>query len=146
MKAEKQNKRKGNGHLVGFRIRKLRKERNLTQAALASQVGIQQSDLCRMETGEYRVSLETLFKILGVFEMNIAEFFQEPVPARPTSLENEVLDLFKRLEEPERREVFEFLLFKVSQGGRRKPKKTVHDEMESMAVGAESQGKRFGPD
>ena len=35
-------------------------------------VGIQQSDLCRMETGEYKVSLETLFKILSMFEMNIA--------------------------------------------------------------------------
>ena len=38
MKAEKQSKRRGNGHLVGFRIRRLRKDRNLTQSALASQV------------------------------------------------------------------------------------------------------------
>lgn len=145
MMAERQGKRRGSGPLVGFRIRKLRKERNLTQAALASQVGIQQSDLCRMETGEYRVSLETLFKILTVFEMNIAEFFQEPAPAQPGSLENEVLDLFKRLEEPERREVFEFLLFKVSQGGRKKPKKIVSDSLDAMVRGVE-QGKRFGPD
>ncbi len=45
--------------------------------SLASKVGIQQSDLCRMETGDYKVSLEILFKILSVFEMNITEFFHE---------------------------------------------------------------------
>ncbi len=63
--------------LVGSRIRELRKERSQTQLTLAAKVGIQQSSLCRMETGEYKVSLETLFKILSVFEMNTAEFFHE---------------------------------------------------------------------
>ena len=145
MKVEKQNKRRGNGHLVGFRIRRLRKDRNLTQSALASQVGIQQSDLCRMETGEYRVALETLFRILSVFEMNIAEFFQEPVPAQPGSLEGEVLDLFKRLDEDDRREVLEFLLFKVSQGGRKKPQADGSQPVESMSAGAE-RAKGFGQD
>ncbi len=43
--------------LVGSRIRTLRKDRTLTQADLAGRVGIQQSDLCRMENGEYKVSL-----------------------------------------------------------------------------------------
>ena len=52
---------------VGSRLRRLRKERGLTQAELARQIGIQQSDLSRMEKGEYRVSLDNLFKILGVF-------------------------------------------------------------------------------
>ena len=39
--------------LVGSRIRSLRKDRSLTQADLAHRIGIQQSDLCRMENGEY---------------------------------------------------------------------------------------------
>jgi transcriptional regulator with XRE-family HTH domain len=130
------SRRKKNGLLVGFRIRKLRKERNLTQAALATQVGIQQSDLCRMETGEYKVSLETLFKILSVFEMNIAEFFQEPVPATPGSLEGEVLDLFKRLDVEDQREVLDFLLFKVKQGDQRPGRKSAEDVDEGpMLVG-----------
>lgn len=145
MNAEKQNKRKGNGHLVGFRIRKLRKERNLTQSALASRVGIQQSDLCRMETGEYRVALETLFKILQVFEMNIAEFFQEPVPAKPGSEESKILELFKRLDESDRREVLDFLLFKVNQGDRKRPKRSDSEPLDAMTMGAEG-GTRFSND
>ena len=118
-RATRPRKRK-NGLLVGFRIRTLRKERNLTQSELASRVGIQQSDLCRMETGEYKVSLETLFKVLTVFEMNIAEFFLEQAPDQPRTLEGEILDLLHHLDERERKEVKEFLLFKVNQREHRK--------------------------
>lgn len=101
--------------LVGSRIRKLRKERSHTQLELASKVGIQQSDLCRMETGEYKVSLETLFKILSVFEMNIAEFFQEERARDRSGEESEFLSLFRQLERAEQEEVVDFLRFKVFQ-------------------------------
>jgi transcriptional regulator with XRE-family HTH domain len=108
--------------LVGSRIRKLRKERNQTQSELASKVGIQQSDLCRMETGEYKVSLETLFRILSVFEMNIAEFFQEEIPLQPNTAEAEIVSLFRQLEPWEREEVGDFLRFKVQQSVQRRDK------------------------
>ena len=60
---------------IGSRLRRLRKERGLTQAELARQIGIQQSDLSRMEKGEYRVSLDNRVKILGVFDLDLADFF-----------------------------------------------------------------------
>ena len=101
--------------LVGSRIRKLRKERNQTQLELASKVGIQQSDLCRMETGEYKVSLETLFKILSVFEMNIAEFFREELVLEYSAEESGFLSLFQRLPREDQQEVTDFLRFKVHQ-------------------------------
>src|SRR5512135_958403 len=63
--------------LVGQRIRQLRKSRHLTQADLASRIGITQSDLSRMESGEYKVGLDTLFKILHVFELSMSRFFEE---------------------------------------------------------------------
>src|SRR5262245_27978459 len=63
--------------LVGRKIRELRKQRKLTQVELSAQLGIQQSDLSRMEKGEYRVSLDTLFRILDEFKMSIGEFFEE---------------------------------------------------------------------
>src|SRR5215510_4585970 len=81
--------------LVGSRIRSLRKDRALTQADLAHRIGIQQSDLCRMENGEYKVSLETLFKILSIFEMNIADFFNED--GSGATREYEFLRQFQRL-------------------------------------------------
>ena len=60
---------------VGQKLRDLRKARHLTQSDLASRIGIQQSDLCRMENGQYRVGLETLVKILRECGVTFSEFF-----------------------------------------------------------------------
>lgn len=100
---------------VGSKIRALRKERDLTQAELAQKIGVQQSDLCRMENGEYKVSLDTLFRILGVFGIEIGEFFREEavVPAVAES-DHELVRLFHRLDEPSRAEVLEFIRYKAA--------------------------------
>lgn len=103
---------------VGQRLRALRKERHLTQTELARQIGIQQSDLSRMEKGEYRVSLDNLFKILAVFEIKIADFFQQPAASdrlrRPLSHEDmQLLHLLRELDPEARQEVQEFVEFKV---------------------------------
>lgn len=63
--------------LVSKKIRQLRKERHLTQTELSAKLGIQQSDLSRMEKGEYRVSLDTLFKVLAEFRIGVGEFFED---------------------------------------------------------------------
>jgi hypothetical protein len=103
---------------VGSRLRKLRKERGLTQADLARQIGIQQSDLSRMEKGEYRVSLDKLFKILAVFDLDLADFFgdqsakaeeQQPLSQKDMQL----LHLLRELSPQARAEVQEFLEFKL---------------------------------
>jgi len=108
--------------LVGKRIRQLRKDRNLTQADLATRVGIQQSDLCRMETGEYKVSLETLFKILNIFEMNVGEFFHEVAPGQISPSEAELLQAFRNLSPADQNEVRHFIKF-IEQKSRRARRK-----------------------
>jgi len=98
---------------VGSKIRHLRKEHGLTQSALARRIGVQQSDLCRMENGEYKVSLDTLFGILGVFGMEIGEFFRDELePARPTERDHELLRLFHRLDSQTQEEVLDFIRYK----------------------------------
>lgn len=97
--------------LVGRRIRELRKDHQLTQAELAAKVGIQQSDLCRMETGEYKVSLETLFRILEIFEMNVGEFFHEAPPGQLTRAEFDLLQSYRNLPPAARDEVRHFIKF-----------------------------------
>ena len=138
-------RRKKNGLLVGLRIRKLRKERALTQSELAVRVGVQQSDLCRMETGEYKVALETLFKILAVFQMNVAEFFEEATAGHP-SVDGEIVELLQRLGEREKGEVREFLMFKIAQ----REQKPAIASQEMRASGTELMGRepgaRFGPE
>ena len=103
---------------VGARLRTLRKERHLTQTELARQIGIQQSDLSRMEKGEYRVSLDSLFKILSVFDVSFNDFFVESQaasePRRALSQEDmQILHLVRELGPDGRREAMEFLEFKV---------------------------------
>ncbi len=105
---------------IGVRLRRLRRERKLTQADLARQIGIQQSDLSRMEKGEYRVSLDNLFKILGVFDIKMADFFgdtataQPAMTSRPLAREDmQVLQMLRRLSPEGRQEAMEFLEFKV---------------------------------
>jgi transcriptional regulator with XRE-family HTH domain len=63
--------------LVGRKIRQLRRQRKLTQVALAERIGIHQSDLSRMEQGEYKVGLDTLLRILQTFDLSIGDFFDE---------------------------------------------------------------------
>ena len=101
---------------VGQKVRRLRKERGRTQSELASRIGIIQSDLCRMEKGEYKVSLEVLFRILQVFGMSVGEFFDEPAEAlTPSASENELLQGFRALSAPARAEVLDYLRFKAQQ-------------------------------
>lgn len=101
--------------LVGPKIRQLRKERKLTQTDLASRIDIQQSDLSRMEKGEYRVSLDTLFKILAEFNVSISEFFDDVAKESLTPRDVQVVKDLKRLNGPARREVEAFITFKRQQ-------------------------------
>jgi transcriptional regulator with XRE-family HTH domain len=100
--------------LVGSRIRELRKGRHLTQTELSEKIGIAQSDLSRMEQGEYKVGLDTLFKILQVFDLKMGEFFGET----ETPAEKEARDLvveFQTLSDEARQEVRDFVRFKRTQ-------------------------------
>lgn len=101
--------------LIGPRIRKMRKERKLTQTDLASRIGIQQSDLSRMEKGEYRVSLDTLFRILAEFNVSISEFFDDVNKEQMTPRDVQIMRDFKQLPVESRREVEAFIAFKRSQ-------------------------------
>jgi len=104
---------------IGGRLRQLRKDRGLTQAELARQIGIQQSDLSRMEKGEYRVSLDNLFKILGVFDLDLADFFGDDAKStdavqQPLSRDDmKILHMLRELSPSGRAEVQEFLEFKL---------------------------------
>lgn len=101
--------------LVGRKIRQLRKQRKITQTELSSRVGIHQSDLSRMEKGEYRVSLDTLFRILAEFELSMAEFFDEVNREAVTPRDARILRRIKALDDESQREVEDFIAFKKAQ-------------------------------
>jgi transcriptional regulator with XRE-family HTH domain len=101
--------------LVGRKIRELRKEHKLTQVELSARLGIQQSDLSRMEKGEYRVSLDTLFRILAEFKLSIGEFFEGVAKESITPRDVRLVQGFNSLSEDAQREVEDFIAFKAAQ-------------------------------
>ena len=98
--------------LVGQKIRQIRKSRRLTQMELAGKIGVQQSDLSRMEKGEYRVSLDSLFRILQVFEMSMGEFFNEVTGRGGNGEDQRFITELHSLDPDERRDVMQFIQFK----------------------------------
>src|SRR6478672_6695074 len=107
-------------HLVGSRIRELRKGRRLTQTELSEKIGVAQSDLSRMEQGEYKVGLDTLFKILQVFDLKMGEFFGETDASEAPGARELVTD-FQALSADAQREVRDFVRFKKLQEQEEKP-------------------------
>jgi transcriptional regulator with XRE-family HTH domain len=100
-------------NLVGSRIRELPKGRNLTQTELSEKIGVAQSDLSRMEQGEYKVGLDTLFKLLQVFDLKISEFFGESDTTGPE--DRELVSDYRELSDEGRQEVRDFMRFKRMQ-------------------------------
>src|SRR5512141_2048776 len=92
--------------LVGRKIRQLRRQRKLTQTELAERIGIHQSDLSRMEQGEYKVGLDTLLKILQAFNLGIGEFFEEG------GRDRQLIEKFQQLSVAAQKEVESFIEFK----------------------------------
>jgi transcriptional regulator with XRE-family HTH domain len=95
--------------LIGRKIRQLRRQRKLTQVELADRIGIHQSDLSRMEQGEYKVGLDTLLKVLQTFDLSIGDFFEEASRAQG------VFDKLKTLSPASQKEVESFIEFKRRQ-------------------------------
>jgi transcriptional regulator with XRE-family HTH domain len=96
--------------LVGRKIRQLRRQRKLTQVELAERIGVHQSDLSRMEQGEYKVGLDTLLKILQTFDLSIGDFFEEQ-----QNNEESMFDKIKTLSPSAQKEVESFIEFKRRQ-------------------------------
>ena len=71
-----------------------------------------------MENGEYKVSLETLLKILSIFHINIAEFFHEDAPPSISEKDVDFVREFQKLDPESQREVWDFMRFKrMDEGG-----------------------------
>lgn len=101
--------------LVGRKIRKLRKERKLTQSELAQRIGIQQSDLSRIERGEYRVSLDTLFRMLAEFKVSVGEFFEEAAGGALGPREVLLVQQFNSLPKSDQREIHSLISEKADE-------------------------------
>jgi len=62
------------GELIGRQLRQIRQARRLSREDLAARVGILPGDLLRIEKGEHRVGLDTLFSLLDQIGMTLEDF------------------------------------------------------------------------
>jgi len=71
------NDEKVNMMFLGQKLRKLRKEQNLTQLELAQQVGITNGQVSTIERGVSSPSLSTLHRIARALNVPMHEFFED---------------------------------------------------------------------
>ena len=64
--------------LIGMNLKIARTKRSITQAEVASSLGIEASYLSRIERGTVPVSCERLYEIIHLLDCNIGEIFPEP--------------------------------------------------------------------
>ncbi|WP_283808829.1 helix-turn-helix transcriptional regulator [Tardiphaga sp. P9-11] len=72
--------------LLGRRLREVRMEKGLSQAALGDAVGVSFQQIQKYERGTNRISASTLFAICQFLDCPIEKMFADlaPTPKRPT--------------------------------------------------------------
>lgn len=99
--------------LFGERIAAKRKEKGITQEALAEKLGISQESLCRMEKGLISPRFERLLDFSQALDCPIADLFTKPVTntnlvatmhslasmisSLPENKQQEIVDIVKRI-------------------------------------------------
>ncbi|MCC2594248.1 helix-turn-helix transcriptional regulator [Tessaracoccus sp. OS52] len=64
-------------------IRQLRESAGLTQAELATRVGVTRQTIIAIEQGKYSPTLELAFQITRVFDVSLDDVFQYPQESKP---------------------------------------------------------------
>lgn len=67
---------------MGRLIRRLRKEKGLSQDVLSGLAGIGRSHLAMIETGRKNASVETLWNISAALDISMAELFERYMSVR----------------------------------------------------------------
>lgn len=61
--------------LIGSELRRLRKEHQMTQDDLAQQLSVSTNTVSRWETGHYKIRIDDLAALVGVFGLTLAQLF-----------------------------------------------------------------------
>ncbi len=78
---------------IGVRIRRFRKERGLTQQALAELSNQEPSNISHIERGATKLSLPTLVSIANALDVTVDDLLCDSVPSASASYEREVSEL-----------------------------------------------------
>ena len=81
--------------LLGQRIKELRKRNNLTQAGLAELIGMETTNLCKLENGGQIPKEENIEKIAKALKVNIKDLFDFGHMKSISTLQDELILLIK---------------------------------------------------
>ncbi|OPX86303.1 MAG: HTH-type transcriptional regulator SinR [Pelotomaculum sp. PtaB.Bin104] len=82
---------------IGNRIASLRDKAELTGSALAAKVGLDQSQICKIEKGVCNPSITTLRKICAALDISLADFFSEDNPEKMPEHLNSLVEKARKL-------------------------------------------------
>ncbi|OKP93171.1 transcriptional regulator [Paenibacillus sp. P3E] len=78
---------------IGERIRRLRKEMNLSQEQLAERSGLHTNYVGQVERGEKNLTLETLEKVVGGIDLSLEELFRYIGPMKQKDALSQIVEL-----------------------------------------------------
>ena len=97
-------------HTLGQNIRRLRKQRRLTQEDVAEEANLNASYCGRIERGEVNVTLDTLLPIAQALNVELNELFVDEIGTMDVPrLRNDITRMVKRLDSQKLRTVHDLL-------------------------------------
>lgn len=95
--------------LIGERIKKTRKSKEITQEAMAERLGVSIGYVSQVERGITKISLDLLGAISTVLECDIASLISESAVNSDVYMESEFLEKFKKLDTKKRKYILEVI-------------------------------------
>lgn len=80
---------------LGQRIKELRKRNGLTQAGLAEIIGMETTNLCKLENGAQLPKEENIEKLARALKVNIKDLFDFGHMKSKTMLQNELIEIIR---------------------------------------------------
>ena len=99
--------------VIPMRLRKLRKEKNLTMKQLGNIVGVTECAISQYELGKREPSNETLFKLADVFDVSVDYLLgrdeEQKTPVPEDERDREILERFSKLSATDAAKVSAFI-------------------------------------
>lgn len=102
---------------IGDRIKHFRTVKGLSQKEVATNIGIDQAQYSRIESGKVEPTLSSLGKIAEALSIEIAELFSKEKPVDVNSYDKNIverLQLLDQLEDVEKKSIFNIIDMAIS--------------------------------
>lgn len=97
--------------VIGERIKRIRRQNNLTQDQMAEQIDVSVGYVSQVERGITKISLDLLAKIGEVLHCNVADFISDSGKKSETYLYDESFDKFRSLNDKDRNTVLALIQY-----------------------------------